>query len=224
MVNITFSGNRLTINTYELSVEYDIKDVRIVDGTIVVLFQVPPDDPETRNVAAFDTNGDRQWTIEAPQDDGAEKSYHYIQYEKGKLTAHNWDGYQYIVDIQTGSASRRKRFGQRLQIGNETIRHPRELEQVLVVKETVVVLFKIRNVREDQNVVAFNTDGSRRWTIESPVESDVGRQFTGISYEDDQLVASNWDNYRYTVDITTGEIIAANQAGKSTIKTHPDFR
>ncbi|ELZ19321.1 hypothetical protein [Natrinema limicola] len=97
----------------------------------------------------------------------------------------------------------------RLQIGDEEIEFEHRIADVLVAKETIVVLLRVRRESQeelDRNIIAFNRDGSQRWRIEAPSEGYDGMPYITIQYEDSQLSARNLNSYEYDIDIHTGEV------------------
>lgn len=97
--------------------------------------------------------------------------------------------------------------GPRVRIDGVPCEFEYEVDDVLVVDETVVVLLDVPTGETDnRNVVGLNLDGSRRWRIDALDSERADKPFVAIDGEDGDFVADNWIGVRATVDPATGAI------------------
>jgi len=102
MTEIHIQNSRIDFGETIREFDYEIKSVKRTNGLLVVLFGVPPQVTNNRNVICFDKTGVEKWRIEALPSDRENKPYMSIDISQGRLIADNWIGVQAAVDIQTG--------------------------------------------------------------------------------------------------------------------------
>lgn len=98
--------------------------------------------------------------------------------------------------------------GNELRIGQRNVELPDTVQRVVEVEDKIIVLMNTVG-RSDyaRNVWAFDTDGNRRWKIETADEvRDEHHPYTGISVEEGNLRAYNWAGIDYVVDLESGEL------------------
>ncbi|MWV40751.1 hypothetical protein [Natrialba sp. INN-245] len=112
MVDVSYTENNLQIGDNTVQVPYNILSVLIVEDVIVVLQNPPTNaDDEERNIVAFNKNGNKLWTVESPSSGyRSPKTYTHIQHTDDGLIANNWNGYKYIVDVDSGDTTKYKKF------------------------------------------------------------------------------------------------------------------
>ena len=102
--------------------------------------------------------------------------------------------------------------GRRIVIGENQIPLPAEITSVVQIQDTVVVLLDPDDeVQSDQNVWAFDTDGTLLWKAEktrSP-SNDINC-YVKISEDDGNLWAADWKGMEYEIDPSTGKHVSKN--------------
>lgn len=110
MIDVSYTENELQIGDETITLEYDVKDVLVVDETVLVLQQVPSGVREDQNVVAFDLEGNHRWDIAPPTEGMKGQPYSFIRNEDGRVEANNWNAYKFEVDIDTGNVMLIRRF------------------------------------------------------------------------------------------------------------------
>lgn len=110
MVNVSYTGTSLHIDGEMVTLDYEIKDVLVVDETVIVLQRVPRDVQEDQNVVAYDFEGNHRWDIAPPTEGMNGQPYNFIRYEEGRVEANNWNAYKFEVDVDTGDVSVIRRY------------------------------------------------------------------------------------------------------------------
>ncbi|ACV12207.1 conserved hypothetical protein [Halorhabdus utahensis DSM 12940] len=78
---------------------------------------------------------------------------------------------------------------------------------VLEIDELIVVrLVVLPDESDPTNVLAFDKDGNKVWEIESPPEEKEQRSYKSLNVVDGNLRVTNWNGYRYRVDVDSGEV------------------
>lgn len=94
-------------------------------------------------------------------------------------------------------------------IGNDEVQVRYDVKDIVVVDDVVVVLQEPPADADDveRNIVAFDTHGTQLWTVQQASRGHpTPRTYTYIRYENGELIANNWNGYKYTVDIEDGSI------------------
>ena len=92
----------------ELSISFDNEIAQTLEheGCVIVLFHIPEGKVENRNICCVDEAGKILWEIEeSPHGTQSDKPFMGVYFDKEKLIASNWNGVDYLVDLDTGKIS-----------------------------------------------------------------------------------------------------------------------
>lgn len=107
MTELSYEDDILEVGERVFKLKHPIDEALVAENLVAVLLSPPTDSPDfERNVIGLEFDGHRRWTIDSTR---ASTTYTYIKYEDGSLYAHNWNGWRYGVDTETGSTRRDKR-------------------------------------------------------------------------------------------------------------------
>ena len=103
MKKVESSNRILKIDGNEFELEYNIREVRIINDLAVVIYKFDENAPKHRqfkNCKAFDKNGKLIWTAEHPTNMTADS---YVEFMKGnKNRIWNFGGFICELDFQNG--------------------------------------------------------------------------------------------------------------------------
>lgn len=103
MPDLSIEDSKLTVDSIEISFDYEIGDVIECNSVIVVCFVIPPGEVHNRNVVGIDKTGIERWTIpESPHGSIENNPYMNLSLRDGELWVGNWRGGTYRVDPETG--------------------------------------------------------------------------------------------------------------------------
>lgn len=95
----------------------------------------------------------------------------------------------------------------RLSIDGVDIQLRHSVKEIVEIDDLIIVLLKVPQEETDnRNVLAFDRDGSRRWTIERSDDEGRDNPYMSIEDNDGDLVAETWGGIQYDVDLKTGSI------------------
>lgn len=97
----------LVINGNEVGLRGPLENLLVVDERVLILMRISKGERRSRNVEAYDVNGKKLWTIEAPAldvVDGEDNYYVSLGYYRGteKVTLRDRAGTKYELDPRTG--------------------------------------------------------------------------------------------------------------------------
>lgn len=103
MVEVLADGHKLTIDSTDITFEYEIGDFVEFGGVIVVRLDIPVGETNNRNVVGFDKTGTERWRIsESPHGSTKDNPYVNLYLRDGGLWVGNWMGWTYRIDPETG--------------------------------------------------------------------------------------------------------------------------
>ena len=108
-INYKLIDNKLYINNNVINLPYPVHKVIEISNSIAVLLEIPMKKLLNRNVYLFSSEGEQIWQIEEPIVLDKEYSSPYTNIwlsEQGDLLAYSWSGFEYIVDLENGSAKK----------------------------------------------------------------------------------------------------------------------
>jgi len=163
-------------------------------------FQLPSD---SRNVVAFDHQGNLEWFIHPVLSTGT--GAHHLNFLSGTeqyVTRHTKGNVQF--DPVTGDVL--EVFPKnKLPIGSEHIKFSGEVYRVYEFEDGIFVSCR----ESEHDLYAFETDGTERW------RSEAGNRRGLLSIEDgklwEQLAANRTTDYRYQLNPETGERLSKEE-------------
>jgi hypothetical protein len=97
--------------------------------------------------------------------------------------------------------------GNKIHIGSHTVTLPDEIENVVEINNTIILLLEPFGKAAPQNVVAFDDSGTKVWDIDTtPAEEGKSSPYTGLKKTDSRIIAFGYNSRRYEVDPQTGSI------------------
>ena len=97
----------ILLNGKQLKLGFKPVQVLSFEGIVIARVEPPQNNPLNRNVLAINGQGKVLWHIaESPHGTQVDKPYTYISVsQNGGLTAGNWNGVDYKVDLRDGSVT-----------------------------------------------------------------------------------------------------------------------
>ncbi|HAK59544.1 MAG TPA: hypothetical protein DCO77_04065 [Nitrospiraceae bacterium] len=107
MIELTFSGTSLKIDTEEIVLPYSVVDAFVSKGIIVVLLD--PDanlekDKQYKNLLAYDPSGKKMWEAELPTPKPSDVYWKIVK--KDPLVAYSFSSYECEIDLCSGKIIR----------------------------------------------------------------------------------------------------------------------
>lgn len=103
MTEVTYSGTQLRIEDSTIELPDPVKEYLVIDDVIVVRMDTLAKSGDAQNVWAFEPDGSLLWKIETAEAANNESDpYTSISTKEGRLWSHNWNGYTYEIDLETG--------------------------------------------------------------------------------------------------------------------------
>lgn len=109
MVALSYTEKELNIDEKAINFPHPIADVLTVNNLVLVLLEIPNDEDNPKNIVAITMDGQILWKIDTPTEGNYNQPYHFIRTENGKAYATNWDGYEYVIDLDSGAVERNKK-------------------------------------------------------------------------------------------------------------------
>ena len=82
-----------------------------------------------------------------------------------------------------------------------------DIDKILVLKNTVLVLLKFSSPVDNQNIFCFDFQKNKIWQIPKPVKLHSSNYFSGIYLRGDELYAYNINGVEYHLDKETGNVL-----------------
>ncbi len=103
---ISYTGAELNIDGKTVTFPYSIADAVCVKDLVLVLLEIPTDEDHPNNIVAVTRDGQTQWEIDTPTEGSYDQPYHFIRTQNDKVYATNWDGYEYLIHLDSGAVDR----------------------------------------------------------------------------------------------------------------------
>lgn len=103
MTRVAFLGTQLRIEDSTNELPDPVKEYLVIDDVIVVRMDTLAKSGDPQNVWAFESDGSLLWKIETAEPPSNESDpFTSISTNEGRLWSHNWNGYTYEIDLETG--------------------------------------------------------------------------------------------------------------------------
>lgn len=107
----------------------------------------------------------------------------------------------------------------RLHINNSSVYFNYNIQSIIVLNEKIIVLLDIpMGCKEIDNIYAVDMNANIIWRIQSMKERFPENRFftpyVGVSYNDDQIVANDFNGGRYVISSIDGKIIGTMNTGR----------
>lgn len=94
----------LFVHGRRISTPFPVLQYVVDKNAVIVLLRAPAGTIYNRNIHAYSTQGQLLWTIpETPHGGTKDQPYVGIEATSAGLVARNWNGVEYVIDLQTGS-------------------------------------------------------------------------------------------------------------------------
>ena len=104
--DVKFRNNTLYVGVNEYSYKYSIRNVIVIDNTIVVLLEIPNNENVINNVFAVSSNGKLKWFIQPVTERFPEMKQplpmENIAFNGEHIAATDFYGFRYFVNIKDG--------------------------------------------------------------------------------------------------------------------------
>lgn len=104
---IKINKNELSIDKNTIKFNYDIRDIKIVDNQVIVLLSIPFNVDETSNIYAISLKCKIIWKVENLKPNGNNLPFENIFINNGVLTATDFYGRRYFINITNGMIERK---------------------------------------------------------------------------------------------------------------------
>lgn len=81
------------------------------------------------------------------------------------------------------------------------------IEKVLVLKNSIVILLAYSSSAGSQNIFCFDFHKNQKWQISKPVELHHDNYFSAIYLREDEFYAYNINGVEYHLDKETGDVL-----------------
>lgn len=107
---IKINKNKLRIDKKIMEFKYDIRDAKVIDNQIIVLLSIPFNVDEIDNIYAVSLDCKITWKVESLSiinPNGNNLPYENMFFNNGELTATDFYGRRYFINIADGTIEKR---------------------------------------------------------------------------------------------------------------------